>query len=359
MQNRLRIGLIAIGCLSILSAPVLSAGYKQEYKLSIVPGNTSGWGMAGQYFADQVKEKTNGRINIKPYFGAQLMAGKQTSELLLVRRGAIDFALASTINWSPQIKELNLPALPFFIANNPDPFKALDAIENGKSGAMLVKAIEKTGVKFVAWGENGFRELTSSKGPITKPEDLKGLKVRVCGTPIFNDIFTAMGANPQAINWSEAVTGFQQGIVDGQENPMNGINIPMKLWTWHEHFTEWRYMIDPLFITANKRVWQQFTPEDQKIITECAVLAEKYGKALSRLGYDNGESLAYLKSINMVPPVTDPNAEVAKNGVKLSRLTPEQIKVFYDATAEVRKEWTPKIGKALVDAAVSDMKSAQ
>ena len=86
-----------------MTAPAFSASYKQEYKLSIVPGATSGWGLAGQYFADRVRERTEGRINIKPYFGAQLMAGKQTSELLLVRRGAIDFALASTINWSRAI----------------------------------------------------------------------------------------------------------------------------------------------------------------------------------------------------------------------------------------------------------------
>lgn len=81
---------------------------------------------------------------------------------------------------------------------------------------MLEKAIEKTGVKFLGWSENGFRELTTSKGPIEKPEDMKGMKLRVCGTPIFIDIFSSLGANPQAINWSEAVTGFQQGIVDGQ-----------------------------------------------------------------------------------------------------------------------------------------------
>ena len=63
---------------------------------------------------------------------------------------------------------------------------------------------------------------------------MKGMQLRVCGTPIFIDIFTALGANPQAINWSEAVTGFQQGIVDGQEKLDQRINIPMKMWTWHK-----------------------------------------------------------------------------------------------------------------------------
>ena len=188
---------------------------------------------------------------------------------------------------------------------------------------------------------------------------MKGMKLRVCGTPIFIDIFSALGANPQAINWSEAVTGFQQGIVDGQENPTNGINIPMTLWTWHKHLTDWHYMIDPLFMTANGKVWKEFSDADRKIIEECMAETEKYSKALSRLGYDDGSSYEYLKKIGKLPAVTDPNAELTKNGMKITNFTPEQVKAFYDATAKVRADWTPKIGKALVEAAEADMKAAR
>ncbi|MCF0254658.1 MAG: TRAP transporter substrate-binding protein DctP, partial [Duodenibacillus sp.] len=305
--------LAVAAAVAVLTSPA-SAAYKQEYKLSVVPGAASGWGQVGTYFAERVKELTEGRVNIKVYHGAQLMAGKQTSEMLLVRRGAIDFALASTINWSPQIKELNLTALPFFVAHNPDRFKAIDAITGGKSGKMMAAAIEKTQVKFLGWSENGFRELTTSKGPINSVADMKGMKLRVCGTPIFADIFKALGTNPQAINWSEAVTGFQQGIVDGQENPTAGINVPTKVWTWHKHSTEWHYMIDPLFITANQKVWKDFSKADQDAIMKAAKDAELYGKAMSRINQDGGWALGYLKSINKVPAVVDPIAEEKKNG---------------------------------------------
>ena len=349
---------MAAACVGILSAPALAA-YKQEYKLSVVPAATSGWGLSAAHFADLVKERTNGRINIKVYYGAQLMAGKQTSELLLVRRGAIDFALASTINWSPQVQELNLTALPFFVANNPDRYKAMDAIEDGKSGQMLIAAVEKTGVKFIGWGENGFRELTTSKGPINKPADMKGMKLRVCGTPIFADIFTALGANPQAINWSEAVTGFQQGIVDGQENPTNGINIPLLIWTWHKYHTDWHYMIDPLLLTSNEKVWKSFSKEDQAILMECAADMEKYSKALSRLGFDDGSSLEYLKSINKVPAVTDPYKVMEEKGMTVVKFNDQQIDEFYAATQSVRDKWTKEIGEELVKAAEADMKAAQ
>ena len=358
MKRIFRSALMAAVCLSLFAAPA-SAAYKKEYKLSVVPAATSGWGLSAAYFADQVKERTDGRINIKVYYGAQLMAGKQTSELLLVRRGAIDFALASTINWSPQVKELNLTALPFFVANNPDRYKAMDALEAGKSGKMLIDAVEKTGVKFIGWGENGFRELTTSKGPINKPADMAGMKLRVCGTPIFADIFTALGSNPQAINWSEAVTGFQQGIVDGQENPTNGINIPLQIWTWHKYHTDWHYMIDPLLLTSNQKVWKEFSAEDQKIIMEVAKDMEKYSKALSRLGFDNGAALTYLQSINKVPAVTDPYKVMEEKGMQIVKFTPEQIAEFYNATQSVRDKWTKEIGADLVKAAEEDMKAAQ
>ena len=141
MTHFIRKALLSLVCVLFMATQAQAGFYKKEYKLSVVPGLGSGWGMSAVYFADLVKEKTQGRINIKVYAGAQLMAGKQTSELLLLRNGSIDFALASTINWSPQVKELNLTALPFFVANNPDRYKAMDAIESGKAGKMMIEAV--------------------------------------------------------------------------------------------------------------------------------------------------------------------------------------------------------------------------
>ena len=345
---------------ALLVNPLAShAAYKNEYKLSVVPGPTSGWGLTAAYFAERVKERSQNRINIKVYASAQLMAGKQTSEFLMLRNGAIDFALASTINWSPQIKELNLTALPFLLAVRPDRYKAMDAIMAGKSGKMLVKAIESKGVKFIGWAENGFRELTTSKGPIRTPADLSGLKIRVVGSPIFIETFRALNANPVNMNWSEATTGFQQGMVDGQENPTNGINIPLKIWDFHKFHCDWHYIIDPLLLCANAGVWQAFSPEDQKLLLECAVEAEKYGKALSRLGMDDGASRAYLEKLGKLPAVTDPYACMREHGMTVSIPDQAQMLEFFNATAGVREKWTETIGKDLVKAAQEDMDAAK
>src|SRR3546814_7034459 len=109
-------------------------------------------------------------------------------------------AIGSTINWSPQVKELNIFAMPFLM---PD-YAAIDALTGGPVGERLFEILHEKGVQPLAWAENGFREVSNSKHPIRKPEDLKGLKIRVVGSPLFNDTFTALGANPTQMSWARS-----------------------------------------------------------------------------------------------------------------------------------------------------------
>ena len=98
-----------------LPAAAPQGEYQPEYRLSTVVGTAFPWGKGGEIWADLVRERTNGRINIKMYPGASLVAGDQTREFTAIRQGVIDLAIGSTINWSPQIKELNLFSLPFLM----------------------------------------------------------------------------------------------------------------------------------------------------------------------------------------------------------------------------------------------------
>ena len=196
--------------------PVQAADYKPEYKLSTVVAKPMPWGIAGERWAELVKEKTSGRINIKCYPGVSLVGGDQTKEYTAIRQGAIDMAIGSTINWSPQIKELNIFSMPFLM---PD-YKAIDALTGGDVGKEIFKILESKDTVPLAWGENGFRELSNSKKPVRKPEDLKGLKIRVVGSPLFLETFSALGANPTQMSWADAVPALSSGAVDGQENPL-------------------------------------------------------------------------------------------------------------------------------------------
>jgi len=337
-----------------LSIPALAA-YKDEYKMSVNVAAQSAWGKGAGKFADLVAEKSGGKINVKVYYSAQLMAGKQTSEFMIVRNGAADFALSSTINWSPQATELNLFALPFFISSQPDPYKALDAIEAGKAGKIISDALQKKGVTVLGWGENGFRELTNGIKPIVTPDDMAGMKIRVVGSPLYLDIFKALGANPINMNWGEAVTAFQQGVVDGQENPVNSVILPYKVFEFHKYLTDWHYVVDPLMYAVNNNIWSSFSPEDQKMLMECVEEASKYQKALARVGLDDGSSIAYLKETGELPEVTEPYKYLEEQGMTITKLSADQVNVFVEKTKSVFDTWKDKIGKDLVEAAEQDM----
>ncbi|MDR2179529.1 MAG: DctP family TRAP transporter solute-binding subunit [Synergistaceae bacterium] len=355
MKKVMVLMLVAV-CLSVFVSPA-SAAYKDEYKLDIVPSLSTGWGMGAQYFADLVKERSEGKINIKVYPNSQLTTGKQTNAFMLLRNGTIDFACQSTINYSPQIPELNLFALPFFIAGQPDRYKALDAITNGKAGKLVAKAIEDKGGKFLCFGENGFRELTNAKKEIHSPEDLQGLKMRVVGSPLFLDTFKALGSNPIAMPWSDTMSALQQGVIDGQENPIN-IIYPNKVYDYNKYITNWHYMGDPTMFVVNPKVWESFTPEDQELILKAAKDAAAYQIALARVGIDEndgGKNLEYLKSIGKAPEITNWNAELERVGMVVTNLTPEETQKFVELTKTLVDSWRKTIGEELVKAAEEDM----
>jgi TRAP-type transport system periplasmic protein len=326
--------LVAITLALLVGAAVdpAAAQYKAEFKNSLVVGPTGPWGEAATKFADLLKERTQGRINVKNYFAGQLFAGKQTNEFLLLNQGVADFALGSTINWSPQTKELNLFAMPFMYPS----YRALDAVENGEPGQKLWKLIESKGVIPLAWGENGFRELTNSKRAVRKPEDLEGLKIRVVGSPIFIDTFRAMGANPVNMNWGEAQTAFQQGTVDGQENPIVSVIAPSKLWTVHRNITIWHYAIDPLILGVSKITWDSLTPADRDIVKKTAVEVMAWQKQGARAGLDGAmEAAEALK----------------KNGMEVVILSPAESAAFRAKTRPVYDKWASEVGADLVKSA--------
>ena len=312
--------------------------YKDEYKMSVVVGPKLPWGEGATHFADLVRERTDGRINIKVYTSSSLMAGKQTNEFLLHRQGVADFCFASTINWSTTVKTLNLFNLPFFF---PD-YKALDAVKESEVGQAIETELNKKGVTVLAWGENGFRAITNSKRAIKSPEDMQGLKVRVVGAPIFIETMQALGANPVNMNWGDAQVAFQQGVVDGQENPVVAIEIPVKIWQFHQYATIWHYVIDPLMFTVNNEVMASFSPEDQEIVKQAAIEAGAAQIAVVRKG--------------LIAPDLSALATLKENGMEVTELDQKTREEFRAKTTAVYDKWVPQIGDDIVkkaEAAIS------
>lgn len=325
---------------------------KAEYTMQVNVGPAYDWGVGAQKWADLVKEKTGGKIIIKPYFGSSLLAGKQTNWYQAVADGSIDFVVESTINASSVVKSLNLFSLPFFIGS----YDNVDRIESGKAGQMIINEFEKGGIKFLAWGENGFRQVTNSKRPIKTPQDMAGLKFRVVGSPIFIDIFKQLGADAVSMNWADAVTAFQQGVVDGQENPKSVLTV-VKIWEYHKYMTNWYYAIDPLIFGVNADLWKKFPADIQKAILDAAVEAGEYEKALARAYLDGTKSLDILKNkFKVAEAPIEPFGLAVSKGMVITDLTKEQMQAFKDATKPVYDKWIPTIGKTIYEAAIEDMK---
>jgi tripartite ATP-independent transporter DctP family solute receptor len=307
--------------------------YKAEYKMSLVLGPPIPWGQAGKIWADLVKERTQGRINIKLYPGVSLIQGDQTREFSALRQGVIDMAVGSTINWSPQVKELNLFSMPFLM---PD-YAAIDALTQGPVGKKIFQTLDKAGVVPLAWGENGFREVTNSKRAIKSPEDLKGMKMRVVGSPIYADMFNAMGANPTQMSWADAQPALASGAVDGQENPLFLFTVLKMQNVGQKFVTAWGYVADPLIFVVNKDIWASWTPADQAIVSQAAIDAGKQEVAIARKGLIEADKPLFK--------------DIAAMGVTVTQLTPAERESFVKATRPVYNKWKGTIGVELVTAA--------
>jgi len=335
----------------VFSANGDAAEFKKEYKMQINVGSTFYWGMGAQKFSDLVKERTKDQINIKPYWNSTLLKGAQLKSAQLVANGVIDCAMESTINISPVITEANIFSLPFFINN----FENLDKMENGETGKTIFKAMDAKGLVGLAWAENGFRQVTNSKLAIRTPADVKGLRLRVVGSPIFIDTFRQLGADPVNMNWGDAVTAFGQGVVDGQENPV-GVLVPIQIWQYHKYATFWNYLVDPVIFYWNKKQWNAFPPDIQKILKESAEEAAIYEKALCRAGLDGQKSIDLLKNqFNYTMEVPEPVNFMESKGMTVTFLSDDERNAFIEATKPLYEKWVPKIGEGLYKQAMADM----
>jgi len=344
--------LIAIISIALFIPGQSQAGdFKKEYKMQVNVGPQFYWGMGALKFVELVKERTNGQINIKPYWGSQLLKGAQLKSAQLVANGVIDMAMESTINISPVIKEANIFSLPFFINS----FENLDKMEYGETGQAIFKAMEAKGLVGLAWAENGFRQVTNSKLAIRTPADVKGLRLRVVGSPIFIDTFRRLGADPVNMNWGDAVTAFSQGVVDGQENPV-GVLVPVKIWTYHKYATFWNYLVDPVVFYWNKKQWNKFPADIQKAIKESAEEAAIFEKALCRAGLDGQKSIDLLKNrFNFTMDVPEPVKFMESKGMTVTFLSDDERNAFIKATKPLYEKWIPKIGEGLYKQALADM----
>jgi tripartite ATP-independent transporter DctP family solute receptor len=319
------------GALALPSLP-RAQGYKPEYKLSTVGNRPIPHADGAFRWAEMVTERTAGRITVKVYPGSQLVGGDQTRELVAMRQGVIDFVNFSTINIAPQVREMNLFTLPWLLGDH----RGFDAVIGGEVGQALFRALATRDVVPMAWGENGFRELSNSKRAIRTPADLRGLKIRFAAGVIFNEIYTALGANPVQMSFADLQPALSTGAVDGQENPIN-LFLAFRMDTLaQKHLTVWNYCADAGIMAVAKPVWDSFSAPDREIVMESAREAAKAQMAGSRrgLGLDGGDRASM--------------EELARRGVEVAPLTEAEKRAFAQATRPVYEKYAQTVGADLV-----------
>jgi tripartite ATP-independent transporter DctP family solute receptor len=216
--------------------------------------------------AARVKEATSGRVEITVFPNSQL--GSDTDTLSQLRSGAVEMFTLSGLILSTLVPVASINGVGFAFKDYDQVWPAMD----GKLGALVRSEIAKRGLyAFEKQYDNGYRQITSATKPIKTPEDLRGFKIRVPVSPLWTSMFTAFGASPTSINFSEVYSALQTKIVDGQENPLAIIESG-KLYEVQKYLSVTNHMWDGFWFLANKKAWDAI-PENLRGIIETEVNA--------------------------------------------------------------------------------------
>ena len=280
--------------------------------------------LACKEFERILESRLPGRYDVQVYANAQLGDDVRATEG--VRMGTLEMVATSASPLTGLVPELNVFDLPFIVTSE----KAADAIYDGPVGARLAALLEPKGIKLLGYYENGFRQLTNSVREVKTPEDLKGLKVRTMQNPIHLAAWKALGANPTPMPFSEVFTAMQQKTIDGQENPIPTIYLS-KFYEVQKFTSLTGHVYGPHILLINKKLFDSFPAEDQKVILEAAQESARFQRTTNR-------------KMN-----SDFIGELRKAGMTVTELSVQQLQAFQEATRSVYDEWIPKIGKELVE----------
>lgn len=306
-----------------IEGDVVSDGDEHSIKFGIGLSPGSPQHMSVEYFRDILDQRTDGRLTVEIFPDSQV--GDDNQMMSALQSGTLEMTYPSTSPAASIVPELGLFDLPFLF---PTP-EAADEVLDSETGQEMLDAFDGTGIKALAFAENGYRQLTNSKGPVSSPDDVEGLAVRVMENPIQVDIWKALGANPTSMAFGEVFSALEQGVVDGQENPWNTI-LTSKFYEVQDYASESRHVYTPFIIMIGEEFFDGLSTEDQEIVQEAATAAAGYERTLSREFND------YAKQ------------QLIDQGMEITDLSDEQVKAFQDATQPVYDTWAPKLGADLV-----------
>ncbi|MEM1134983.1 MAG: TRAP transporter substrate-binding protein [Bacteroidota bacterium] len=219
------------------------------------------------HFDSLLNLQTNGKFDVRIYHSSRLGSEKEMQEMMTL--GSLEGALAGLLNNYDPI--FAIFEMPYLYRDRDHVFKVF----NGEMMKETMKPLEARGLVFTGFYENGFRNITNSIKSITHPEDLKGLLIRTPENPAYMATFEAMGAIPTPMSFSELYTALLQGVVDGQENPLQNIWFG-RLYEAQKHIALTYHIYNPAYVLFSKRFWDSLTQEEQKIFRECVAESTRW-----------------------------------------------------------------------------------
>ena len=314
-----RLVTIAFGS-ALLCAPLAAqAADIKERTIRYAMQNSAG---SAQYdaavkFADIVKQKSGGKLTVKVFGGGAL--GKDVSVVSAMQGGTIEMCVMNSSLLAGVVKEMGVLDFPFVFANEKEAYAVVD----GPFGKKLHDLLLPKGLVGLSYWELGFRHFHNSKRPITKLEDLQGLKIRVIETPIYVDFMNAMGANATPLPYPELYSALEQKAIDGGTQPViNTVNV--KLYEVQKYFSMTGHMYNPQSVIFSKKIWDGYSADEKKIVQDAANEARDYQREISR--ERNAKGVEELKAkgmlVNQLPP-----AELAKMKEKAKPVVEKYTKI--------------------------------
>ncbi len=285
-------------------------------------------------FSELALKYTNNNVKIQPFHSATL--GSDEKQLQGVQAGTQEFYIGTLAPLSTRVKEVQIWDLPFMFANTKEVYALLD----GASSKKIFEKIEPTGMVGLTWTGMGFRNLSNSKRPVTKLDDIKGLKIRVMANPVALDTWKTLGANATPMAFAEVFTALEIKAIDGQENPLQHM-YANKMQEVQKYISLSNHVYTPVALVASKKFWDKLSAADKDGVKKAAVEAGLYQRQL----LDEGDKEVIGK--------------FGQAGVKVDAIPAAELVKIQNQVKPVVTKFAPQIGEDFVKGFYAEIETAR
>ncbi|RYF30340.1 MAG: TRAP transporter substrate-binding protein [Comamonadaceae bacterium] len=299
-----------LGCLvagAVLASATTASAQEKTLKFAFSLAKEHPIGIGAQKFADLVAAKSGGKLKVNLFPNAVL--GSDPQNLSAVRGGTLDFTTMATGLLAGLNKEFMVFDFPFLFRD----FKEAYALSDGPIAKSLLAKLNDQGVVGLGIWDLGFRNITNSRRPITKPEDLEGQKLRVIASPIYIETFKALGANPVPMTFGEVYGALESRAIDGQDNPVAVIE-SAKFAEVQKFLSLTRHLYTGMPLLMSKKTWDALSPEERTLIQTAANEAKVEERKAIQV--QETEAIDRLRKAMQVNEVSAPELERMRQKVQ-------------------------------------------